>query len=287
MNTSLACDLNANDVAITVVGPATLDMNGYTLDCVDQETDGISLEGSGAKLKNGAVEFCNDAITVWGTGGHQINNIIVEQSVWGFTVVSDGNKISDSGAQLTNVGFLLLGSSNKLSNNMTHQCDTHFESRGSANQFKGNLASGPGTTGFLLTGTSSGNRFSGNIAAGPLAGFNIDGTAHSLKKNSVGGGANGFAIASDDTKLSKNRTVGIDQWGMVTQGDGITASGNTILGTDDIGLYAAPGTTNSRFKKNVVLGSSTDDLVDDTACASNDWSGNISDPTKSDPCTTQ
>ena len=112
-------DLNCrNGIALTVVGPATLNMQGYTL-YGKSAGAGILVIGEGAKVMNGTVEGFNDAVGVFGNGNHHILKITAAKNIiHGFIVGSSNSKFVGNTADGNGYeGFIVYGSKNKLVNN--------------------------------------------------------------------------------------------------------------------------------------------------------------------------
>ena len=114
-------DLNCKNVtALTVVGPATLNMKGHTL-YGESAGAGILVYGDNAKVMNGAVEGFRDAVVVLGNGNHHISKITAAKNVAnGFIVGSSNNKFVGNTADGNgSEGFILYGKKNKLVNNIS------------------------------------------------------------------------------------------------------------------------------------------------------------------------
>jgi hypothetical protein len=84
-NTTLDADVgpcdSSTDPALTVQGPATLDLNGHSILCTgDPLPDGVHLTGQAVKLRNGTVHGCHDGVVLLGTGRHRVQRIFSTQS---------------------------------------------------------------------------------------------------------------------------------------------------------------------------------------------------------------
>jgi hypothetical protein len=114
-------DLNCqNGIALTVVGPATLNMKGHTL-YGKLRGAGILVFGEGAKVMNGSVDGFGDGVVVLGNGNHHISKITAAKNVAnGFIVGSSNNKFVGNTAD-GNVweGFIVYTNKNKLVNNIS------------------------------------------------------------------------------------------------------------------------------------------------------------------------
>lgn len=198
--------------AITVVGPATLKLNGHSVSCeledsgeVDENqtaifvavegTLGIRLEGKEARLIGGGkpaeedngvpanlVTGCDQGVVLNGEGEHRVQGVTVTQSLSGaFVVGSDGNRL------VGNVVRQVLAWGNSL-------------------PIEGN--------GYLVEGDE--NELEGNVASDSDddAGFAVEGNLNVLKgnvsKDNVG---YGFAVAGNENVLSNNSALKNEQHG--------------------------------------------------------------------------
>ena len=95
---SLTHDLNCSgyDPALTIEGPATLLMQGHTLDCQDLDAWGIRVIGESAIVLKGTVTGCDQGVRVEGQGGHLIKKVTATQNEVGFQIQpgSDGNTLT-------------------------------------------------------------------------------------------------------------------------------------------------------------------------------------------------
>ena len=75
-------------LALTVIGPAILDLDGHTVEC-QTGSDCIIIQGKSAKVLNGAVK---NNVVVEGIGRHQLKNLITGS----FVVNSNTNFIENN-----------------------------------------------------------------------------------------------------------------------------------------------------------------------------------------------
>ena len=74
------------DVALTVVGPVTLDLRGHSI-IGYVNLDGIILDGEKAKIRKGTLTGFYNGVVVEGDGHHKIFKVeAVENDEWGFAV---------------------------------------------------------------------------------------------------------------------------------------------------------------------------------------------------------
>lgn len=133
---------------ITVIGPATLDLNGFSVTCVLQvdpkdAPQGIVLAGEKVKLKNGTVAGCQDGVFVSGAGRHKVIGVSAAfNGFTGFIVSSDRNVVKGSRAiQNRRHGFFVWGERNILKKNLSEENDDNgFHVRGSGHRIIKNEA---------------------------------------------------------------------------------------------------------------------------------------------------
>jgi parallel beta-helix repeat protein len=178
----LSADLNCSSTSgVRVTGPnTTLNMAGHRLFGGGSSGNGITLIGSGATLMNGSVDGWVIGVSVAGSGGHQISNMVSDFNSGGFVVESDGNAIVQSAASNNRLnGFNINGASNELDNDTA----------------RGNLSSG-----FQINGDSNVVKFSAAVAnsfspGGCGGGFIINGNRNRLSRNTSSGNCgHGFDI---------------------------------------------------------------------------------------------
>lgn len=125
--------LNCSGTAVTLQGPATLDLNGKTISCDGSAGSiGILLSGEGATVKNGTVTNCEAGVYAGGGGMHTIKDIEAidnfgEKDVdlsGGFVVLSDNNVLGNVKANGNHpVGIQLVGDGNVVVNSEVSEND--------------------------------------------------------------------------------------------------------------------------------------------------------------------
>lgn len=192
----LSGDLNCT-AGLKVTGPnTTLNMGGHQLSGSGSSSNGITLIGSGATLMNGAIEGFVIGVSVAGSGGHQVLNIVADFNKAGFGVESDNNTIVQSAASNNNLkGFNVNGGSNEFdSDTARRNLDAGFDVNGDSNVVKLSTAVGNG----LFPGSCRG-------------GFVINGNRNRLSKNtSTGNCGDGFEIefGADLNLFKENVSIG-------------------------------------------------------------------------------
>jgi parallel beta-helix repeat protein len=186
--------------ALTIVGPYTLDLNGFTVFCGDPDGGltgtGIKVRGIRAKVHNGTIAYCDEGVVVEEDGRHELKRLTVtspkvtddDQGI-AFRVKSDRNRfIENTVKDYAGEGFRLdpanrnLLTRNKAIHNANHgfrvkngernllllnrakqNAAEGFRSEGNFNRFVTNTATGNGDEGFRLKGAQD-NQIIGNIA---------------------------------------------------------------------------------------------------------------------------
>jgi len=87
LSQDVQCDCRGSKTnALNVIGPAELDLNGFSVNCnvstFDEEDTSscIFVEGSDARISNGSVKNCNFGILVEGEGHSTIKNVFVTET---------------------------------------------------------------------------------------------------------------------------------------------------------------------------------------------------------------
>ena len=115
---------NCSNTAVTVEGPESLDLNGFTVSCDGSAGSiGILLTGQGATVKNGIVENCEAGVVAQDQGGHTIRDMTAQNNIGdrdvqlagGFVINSDNNTIRNVKASGNDpVGLQLIGDNNEV-----------------------------------------------------------------------------------------------------------------------------------------------------------------------------
>jgi hypothetical protein len=285
LTADLTCSTNP---ALTVIGPATLNMNGHTVSCIQPDTiglDGIVLEGEGAVLKNGEVKDCaNSGVSLRGVGRHKVTQVsfrvgggvgFIGNGV-GFDVQSDANQCVHCMATNPHTwGFYLFPGSDD---------NTFLFSQAIGSGFEGNAGGGFGVDG------GNRNRFISCIATGNLAdGFAVFAGQEnsfilsSATGNGIGFGFNGFFIYALAGKTSLKGVVANKNGhsGIVVESDHHTLTGVIANNNPGHGVWLAASADNNRVVGAKAHGNGDLDLRDDTNCTTNVWVGTVAG-TKSD-----
>ena len=283
-NVVLTADLTCDelDVALTVIGPAVLDLNGFTIACDDRNANGdevitgISVEGSGAIVRGGTVRDCRQAIALRGAGRHQLSSVsALFSSSDGVRIESDRNRVTDSFAFFNGgSGFAIQGKANLVSGNAATGNRFGFDVE-QRNTLERNVASGSDLTGFVLRSRSATLR--GNRAVDGSTGFNVRGQSNRLEGNQAEGNQTGFFFEEFARRNVLVENVAEDSGisGFVVNGEAnrllkTRAEGN---GANGIRIAAAARRTvvRSSFARNNGQGDLFDNVPD---CGTNRWRNN-------------
>jgi len=222
-----------SDPAITVVGPVSLDLNGFKVTCTSSSQDGILVEGTGAKLLDGVVTACDVAVSLSGSK-HTVERVVAQ--------ASDGS------------GFVNYAPKSRFTNNTSVGNDGEgFSNRNAASKcrFSNNTASGNGLGGFVNGFTARGNNF------------------NTFSKNTATGNqGDGFRNLSNGNKFSGNASManggsGFRNW---VQASGNTFKGNVALGNQDTDLKDDNADCDDNTWKNKLFGTSDAAGVPDPEC---------------------
>jgi parallel beta-helix repeat protein len=260
----------AADPALTVDG-GLLDLNGFTVVCDHEPTVegvGVRLEGSGARLRNGAVSSCFLAVHVAGDGGHTVRHLTASAANQGVFVESNGNRLLDS--------HILRGLE-----------DAAVQVNGSDNLLRGNAIAGSNDQGFEINGND--NRIAGNRIGGVAEGVQLEGERNHVLRNQIIGATDrgvdvrGLAEQTGAHVIIGNLIVdGVDGIALLENSNGNRISRNTIYGNSDQGIFV--GTMDNTIERNQALLNRVD-LQDNTAdCDDNLWGNNVFETSVSDDC---
>ena len=208
---------DSTDPAVRLVGPATLDLNGFRILCsAGTPPDGVTVEGNKARLMNGSIHDCNDAVNLEGDGGHQVDTVATFDSVnSGIDVNSDKNRLR---------GVVTKGGKRGI--NLSFEWER--------NQVQDSIVVGAEFQGFDLNGDRT--KITGNLAVdNGSEGIYCDGDGSKLSKNRAFANDEGIFVASSCTRSSTKSNVALgNNVDMVDEdcGNGNKWSGN-LFGTRD------------------------------------------------------
>jgi Right handed beta helix region len=245
------------DPALTVKG-GTLDLAGFAVVCdhaPPAQSVGVLLDGSGSRLRDGAVMGCVVAVWVGGTGGHAVQAVTASASNQGVFIDSDRNRLVDSRILrgLDDGAVQVDGSDNLLlRNDVTGSSDQGFEINGNANRVIGNRISAV-AEGIQLIGERN-HVLRNQIIGTTVRGVEVRAGGHVINDNLIADGADdGIALLVD--------------------AHGNEVSRNAIYGHVQSGLFV--GTADNTLKPNQVLLNGVDLTDADPGCDNNLWRENV------------
>jgi parallel beta-helix repeat protein len=216
LSESLICDSTTNYVALTIIGPAEVHLNGFTIQCHDTNQDGVVptsglfLDGHNAQVHgSGIVKDCFVGVAVSGEGRHLVKNVETQNNrEMGIAVLSAKNTLRGNKASTSRYGFVvgLSSDSNTLIENTAAGNKVGFIIDGYKQQLRRNVADTNVEDGFRIYDdkhTLIGNRAERNSVNGfavQEAGIEI-----TLRKNvASNNGQDGFQISGQGHKLIEN-----------------------------------------------------------------------------------
>jgi parallel beta-helix repeat protein len=257
-----------DDPALTVDG-GLLDLGGFTVVCDHDPTlegVGVLLDGSGARLRGGAVTGCFLAVHVAGAGGHTVRHVTASAAGRGMFVESDGNRILDSQV-------------------LRALDDAAVQVDGSDNLLRANSVGGAGDQGFEINGSD--NRIVGNRIGAVAEGVQLTGERNHVLRNEIVGATDrgidvrGLEEPTGAHVILENLIVdGVDGIATLENSNGNRISRNTIYRNSDQGIFI--GTLDNTIRRNQALLNRVD-LQDNTPdCDENLWQGNTFETAMSD-----
>jgi len=264
-------DLNCADTdfeaAVTIIGPAVLDLNGYTI-TGNNSMDGIVVQGEKAEIKNGKVTACNKGVVLQGKdveGHHRIFKILaIENNNDGFSVESDKNKlINNKSVGNIEEGFDVKGHDNLLEHNIAMKnSDKGFEIDGNNNKVRFNKAEANMSDSFEIGGDE--NRI-----------------VHNISKNNE---YKGIEINGDLNFIAKNKSINNAGVGIEVDGDKNKVRRNILKNNGGVGIELLMYAETNLLVRNIAKGNGEFDIQDDNeACEGNRWGNNRFD-TSSQEC---
>lgn len=235
LNRDLNCAETDFAAAITVNGPAVLDLNGHTITGNDS-MDGIVVEGENAKIKHGKVTACLRGVFLKGRdieGHHQIFKILATENFVGFFIESNDNLLQRNVAKKSSYGaFMIYGDKNKVRSNKAKANDSD---------------------GFEIGGTE--NRIVRNIS----------------KDNEY----RGIEINGERNFIAKNKSINNTGVGIEVDGDENKVRKNILKNNGGPGIDLLPGAVANVMIRNTAKGNGEFDIQDpNDACEGNRWGSN-------------
>jgi parallel beta-helix repeat protein len=220
---------------------------GHTIastDCVmDKEVYGIFVHGgiSGVRIDGGTVRGFTDGIVLSSSNSRVRGMTVTGACLFGIAVTGTGNQVDTSVISLTHGDGIGIGS-------------------GGSNRIVSNDISDNFRVGVDISNFSNDNFVANNI----------------INRNGLGAGQQGgVAIFNGTGNVIATNSLNNNFEGIEIESPGNTATGNTVSGSLDVGIFIPGFGSPSVVKSNTVFGSVLVDMLDDqAACDSNTWRNN-------------
>lgn len=187
LNGNLDC---TTDPALTVVGPGTFDMNGYTLRSGGDAEVGLQVQGERANVINGVVvgDDCGDCVRIGGEGRHTLEGVVARGCYDdGFEITSGDNELK---------------SLSSISNGYGYYFDYCCK-----NTLRDSLAITNDFSGLMVFGSDQTVRDNSLIGNGD-DGIEASGEGHNISGNTVSNnGSYGIETYCENTRIQKNHAL--------------------------------------------------------------------------------
>jgi hypothetical protein len=267
LTADLAGCTSATDPALRVVGPATLDMNGFRVLCDQGDPPtGVRVEGTKAKVLRGGADGCVSGLDLTGGGGrHQVEDFVATRSsADGVAINSGGNKlrrVASTGSG--DDGFDVDGDGNKIDDaEAVGSGGEGFEIGGDGNKLKRILATGSTQDGIAFLGDGNSVK-DGRFAANLEDGIDIDGDGNKVDRSVAS--ANGDGDDVDPFPVDA---------GVEVDGDDNQLTKLLVLDNDSSGIWVTTGADRNLLKQNTSLGHDLDARQEGADCGTNRWQKN-------------
>ncbi len=233
-------DCAGPEPALTIVGPATLDLNAFRIDCdLGAETVGLLIVGERAVVRGNVrgtsdnLNRCDRAVVVAGEGRHRLTEINPHESVIGIDIQSDRNVVEDSvvesasaygvlvggdGNRLRNVesngaaaaALQVSGSRNRVTNSALNASDVGARITGDRNVVRDSAANLNARHGFVIMGERNlvvKNRAGNNTEHGFWVSFSSPGRNRLSRNDAYANGAAGMIVWTEGNRLSRNSSL--------------------------------------------------------------------------------
>ena len=196
--------------ALTVEGPATLDLNGHVLTCNPSAPPpgGVLLDGTRARLVDGTVTGCPfQAVLVRGGGGHTVRDVTLTQNSVGILVVSSGNLIKRNSLEDNDhPGIQVSGSDNRLIGNHINGVIVPRDVVG---------------VGILLTTFADSTTVIANVVTGmDDEGIIVQTNENTIRANKLSGNRIGILVSGQSNTLTGNIATGNDEDDLIDENAG-------------------------------------------------------------------
>lgn len=251
--------------ALTIVGPAKVDMNGVVIGCSDPfvaiPSTGINIVGDGVLLENGGVENCTGGIVVAGDG-NQLRDVYVTAKTFGIhglpalaiSITGDKNTVRGTSARVQadapisagSKALSIEGDKNRVQDcvvDVTRDSDLSatgiWVGSGANNRISDNVVGmhySSGGVGINVRPATAGTAVTGNTATCRSGtGFVVGGTGSKVVKNRSACSF-AFIVGGTDAKWVRNVAMSACTGFWIEPDSGLTFKRNTSLGNrpDDV-----------------------------------------------------
>jgi parallel beta-helix repeat protein len=235
LDADLDCSGAGTNPALTVMGPATLDLNGHVLTCSSGSfIGGVRLEGARARLVDGSVTGCRGdsgisfAVVLAGDGSHTLRDLTLTGNSFGVDVRgtrNTGNRIER----------------NSIEPSMNVRLSTGIQVSGLDTRVIGNHVD-RAVRGIDLVSGSSSTTVIANVVTGAGEGIHVNSSENTIRHNQLSGNNTGIHLLSG------------------AQSNAITGNQATGNGTDLIDENS--GCTNNDWHGNIFDTADPEDCID-------------------------
>jgi parallel beta-helix repeat protein len=188
LDEDLDCRGAGTNPALTVMGPATLDLNGHLLTCSSGSFigEGVRLEGARARLVDGSVTGCRGnsgigfAVVLAGDGNHTLRDLTLTGNSFGVDVRgtdNTGNRIER----------------NSIEPSMNVGLSTGIQVSGLDTRVSGNHVD-RAVRGIDLVSGSSSTTVIDNVVTGSTEGIHVNSSANTIQHNELSGNNTGIRL---------------------------------------------------------------------------------------------
>lgn len=274
LSADLACDCSklSSQAALTVTGPATLDLNGHTVSCSKTTapfTYCVAIFGNGATIQNGAVTECFFGVGGPGTIGRTvIRNIVATAYSSGFLLNGNRNKlIRVTAKNHVNAGVSIGGNNNRLqyvtSNNndddgvaVTGENNTLLQVTAKGNAQHGISTYGPFNQ--VKDSYAAGQRNSEGISIAGENGSAINNIVEDSTRSNCMRGTSAFG-SSGGTVFRNNTVRRCGAYGLSVNVVQTTIADNRFFSTSNTSIFVAAG--DNIITGNRISGSRVDGIL--------------------------
>ena len=246
LTAGLSCDNRDGSPALIVEGPATLDLNGYTVSCSLEIGDGIRISGKGGTIKNGIVSGCYNGLS---GGDNEIQGVIIKDIIatsngaFGIYVRGNNNRLQNVTAE--NTAYYWVDDSG-----VNHKYGYGIDVSGNNNRLLRVIATD--NIDFDISVNGNNNQIKDCYVARSRYGIFPSGINYTLISNIVEDMSNTCIEADGVGGVLKNNTVRRCSDAVTVDGQKMVLDSNAIDDSTGNGIVLAPPSANCRVKRNTI-----------------------------------